>query len=92
MGIQNTVVGRYGLRYWDRNKKDILARANKHGNLNTGRSELNARQRRYLDRHPEPEELEEEFGGEVITVRGKERGVTRDKLGRFMRWFSVTNV
>lgn len=92
MGIQNRVVARYGQRYWDRNKKDILKVADKHDKLNAARSELNARQRRYLARHPEPEELEEEFGGEVITIRGKQRGVVRDALGRFLRWFSVSNV
>ena len=73
MGIENSVVAKYGQDYWEKNKKDILRTANKNRNLNTGRVRNNARARRSAERA-------EKFGGGTLDEQIKSEMRLRPEL------------
>lgn len=93
LGIEQEVVSKYGRDYWDENKKSILARANKNGQLQREKVFPNSRERRALRRAEE--QLEEEEAQEEsrrFDVDTDRRGVRhrRERItGRFAKLLKV---
>jgi len=50
MGIMNSIIRGYGKEYWEDNKDVILAKADRHGALNTATVLTNSRERRRIRR------------------------------------------